>query len=83
MIVHLTTGGTFTRYLPPDATGNAARLTLEEGVTVAAVLDELGIDRSGTMLVIVNKTRVSPEAMASTQLADGDQLALMPAIRAG
>lgn len=68
-----------TEYLPPGADGRRALLTVDEGATVEMVLDQLGIPRGITKLLLVDGVQQKPE----TALRAGNVLSVFPPIAGG
>lgn len=63
------------RFTPPDADAHA----VEPGLTVAGLIDRLGIPPQEIKLVFVNGTHVEVDAV----LRDGDRVGLFPAVGGG
>lgn len=68
------------RCLPPDAKNGTVVLALDAGASVATVLDRLGIAHGLVYLVMVNDVMESDRAR---QLADGDDLVIVPPVAGG
>ena len=67
-------------YLPPGADGRRVWLTVPEGTTVAEILDQLGIPRKLTKLIVVDGIiHQQPDRV----LRPGNVLSLFPAIAGG
>jgi sulfur carrier protein ThiS len=75
--IHLQLYSVLREKLPPEAKGRAI-LNLEEGVTLADLLDELGIKRR--VVISVNEEY---EADLSRQLLDGDDIKIFSSISGG
>lgn len=63
------------RFTPADAEG----YTADPGMTVAALINRLGIPPEEIKLVFVNGSHVEPSAT----LAEGDRVGLFPAVGGG
>ncbi|MFK7852796.1 MAG: MoaD/ThiS family protein [Granulosicoccus sp.] len=83
MHIDVTLGGALVEYLPEGHQGNRLKLSLVTGVTLADVLNDLGISMDQRMLVILNGTVVHAENFTQAKLNDEDKLSLMPPIQAG
>lgn len=70
-------------WLPESAKGTTAPFKIGHTSSVHDVMRELGIPADQRVLVILNGTMVSRPDLASTLLANGDYLSLMPPIQAG
>jgi molybdopterin converting factor small subunit len=77
--VQVKVAGILRRKAVPPLKGRDMTLSLEPGATVADVIAKVGIPRSLIGSVTVNKKR-SPDGLA---LADGDIVAIIPAISGG
>ena len=75
--VHLQLYSILREKLPPEAKGRAV-LSLEEGITLAELLDELDIKRR--VVISVNDEH---EADKSRQLQDGDQVKIFSSVSGG
>ena len=70
---------TLTAYLPPGADGRRVSLTVAEGITVAEVLDQLGVPLALTKLIFVNSVHGTPD----TVLKAGTVLCVFPPLAGG
>lgn len=77
MEIHLQLYSILREKLPSDAKGRAV-LQLDEGATVAHLLNELGIKRN--VVISVNDVRVSD---TSRQLRDGDAVKIFSSVSGG
>ncbi len=82
MKITVKTAGNLGKYLPAGSTGNLAKLEVAEGATPADVMSQLGLPE-GSYLVILNGSSVPKAERASRQLADNDNLAIMPPLKGG
>jgi molybdopterin converting factor small subunit len=74
MKVEILCFGAMREYLPGGSETNAALIELDEGATVAGVVDALGAPRRLVHAILVN----DDPADMSRPLKDGDRLTLMP-----
>jgi sulfur carrier protein ThiS len=79
----LKAGGSLVERLPESASGTTALFNIGNASSVDDVMRELGIPADQRVLVILNGTMVPRPDLASTLLANGDRLSLMPPIQAG
>lgn len=82
MKITVKTAGNLGRYLPRGSSGNLAKLDVAEGATPADVMSQLGLPE-GAYLVILNGNSVPKAERASLQLADNDNLSIMPPLKGG
>ena len=75
--IHLQLYSILREKLPPDAKGRAV-LQLDEGATLADLLDELGIERK--VVISVNDTHESDK---SRQLLNGDEVKIFSSVSGG
>lgn len=71
--------GKHARLLPPGTSGNATSVEVEEGATIARVLDALGVPPDGRSYVQLNGRRAEPSAT----LADGDEVRVIVPLGGG
>ncbi len=83
MPLNIKFGGPLVRYKPEGCTGNTASMDNVEGLTLTALLNDLGIPEEQRLLVILNGAVIAADYYESTQLSDNDDLSLMPPIQAG
>jgi sulfur carrier protein ThiS len=75
---------TLTDYLPPHARrSNVMNMEVDDGATIAQIIEPFGMPDKLVHLVLVNGTYIQPEARASHVLSDGDVLAIWPPIAGG
>jgi sulfur carrier protein ThiS len=73
-----------TDYLPAEARyGNRVALELDEGTSIAQVIEPFGLPQKMVHLVLVNGVYVAPAERLSRVLIDGDVLAIWPPIAGG
>ncbi len=69
------------KLLPPDAEGSTATLEVEDGLTVAALVEQLQIPKERAQLVLVNGVNI--EGDNSRTLQDGDTVSIFPPVAGG
>ena len=75
---------TLTDYLPPAARrSNVLNMEVDDGLTIAQIIEPFGLPEKLVHLVLVNGTFVPPEDRASKVLNDGDVLAVWPPVAGG
>jgi thiamine biosynthesis protein ThiS len=75
---------TLTDYLPPAARrSNVLNMEVDDGMTIAQIIEPFGLPEKLVHLVVVNGTFVPPEDRASKVLNDGDVLAVWPPVAGG
>ena len=73
-----------TDYLPAESRyGNRVTLELDEGTSIAQVIEPFGLPHKMVHLVLVNGVYVAPAERLSQVLNDGDVLAIWPPIAGG
>ena len=71
-------------YLPAEAKKtNALALDLEEGTTVAQIVERFALPIRLVHLVLIDGNFVPPAARANRVLMDGDTLAIWPPVAGG
>lgn len=70
-------------HLPSYAQQNAAEVEICDAMSINEILEFFHIDRENAHLVILNGVFVSCEERDSTQLKEGDTLALWPEVAGG
>ena len=83
MRITVRTAGNLGRFLPSGSALNSAALDVAEGATPADVIEQLGMPGDGSYLVVLNGKGVPKADRATRQLADNDDLAIMPPLRGG
>jgi sulfur-carrier protein len=75
---------TLTDYLPAEVrTANQMPMTVTDGITVQAVVDQFNMPPKLVHLVLVNGTYIAPEHRATHALKEADVLAVWPPIAGG
>lgn len=74
---------TLSDYLPPDARGRQASVEVAEGATIHAALAALAVPARLTHIVMVNGRFVPLGERDRRPLAEGDELAVWPAVGGG
>ncbi len=69
------------KLLPPDAEGSTATLEVEDGLTVAALVEQLQIPKEMAQLVLVNGVNIEGEY--SRILQEGDTVGVFPPVAGG
>ncbi|HHH38476.1 MAG TPA: MoaD/ThiS family protein [Sedimenticola sp.] len=69
-------------YLPAEAKGHAVALRIPEGTTPLEVLERHGVPLAQVQLVLRNGVFVPP-SQRQQALAEGDELAVWPAVAGG
>lgn len=70
--------------LPPEARQtNSMQLTVDEGTTVAAVINQFNVPPNLCHLVLVDGVFVPPGERATRVLAEGEALAIWPPVAGG
>ena len=73
-----------TDYLPAESRyGNRVTLELDEGTSIAQVIEPFGLPHKMVHLVLVNGVYVAPAERLSRVLNEGDVLAIWPPIAGG
>lgn len=71
------------QYLPPGTRGNTLQMEISEGLSIAALLDEMNIDREMVEMAILNDRLVDVLQLDQTLLQAHDTLALWPEVAGG
>ncbi len=69
------------KLLPPDAEGRTATLEVEDGLTVAALVEQLQIPKEMAQLVLINGINIEGEY--SRTLQEGDTVSVFPPVAGG
>lgn len=76
-------GGPLVRYKPEGCSGNTATIDGVNGLTLASLLENLGVPDEQRLLVILNGAVIAADFYGTTVLTGTDELSLMPPIQAG
>nr|VFJ59432.1 MAG: Mut7-C ubiquitin [Candidatus Kentron sp. FM]VFJ59620.1 MAG: Mut7-C ubiquitin [Candidatus Kentron sp. FM]VFK12011.1 MAG: Mut7-C ubiquitin [Candidatus Kentron sp. FM] len=71
------------QYLPPSARQNTVDLDMPEGMTIAAVLDGVGVPCKSVKLVFIDGVHQFPEDLDYRVLESGETLAVWPPVAGG
>ncbi len=69
------------KFLPPHAEGSTATIEVEDGLTVAGLIEQLQIPKEMAQLVLVNGVNIEGEY--SRTLQEGDTLSVFPPVASG
>ena len=69
--------------LPPEASGHAIVVELDDDPSVFNVIDRFRVPRQSAHLVLLNGVFVVPEERDKPILRDGDTLAIWPPVAGG
>ena len=83
MRITVRTGGLLDKYLPPGSEDHMAELDLPDGLTPADVMQNLGLPADQSYLVVLNGVSIPKAERAERQLADDDELEILPPLRGG
>jgi molybdopterin converting factor small subunit len=72
---------TLKKLLPPHAQGSTATIEVEDGLTVAALVEHLQIPKEMAQLVLVNGVNIEGEY--SRTLQEGDTSSVFPPVAGG
>ena len=70
-------------YLPVPSRDNTAGMDIPDDLSVAGLIERLGIPPAMAHLVLINGVYVEPEARAERRLEPGDALAIWPPVAGG
>ena len=82
MRIRVRTAGLLGEYLPKGSQANRAEIEVPEGASPLDVMAQLGFPE-GAYLVSLNGTALPTAQRPTTVLQEGDDLALMPALKGG
>jgi len=70
---------------PPDGFDSygKAEITLDDGVSVANLIERLPLNTNETYLVLVNGDTIAPSERDQARLTDGDEVAIFPPMQGG
>lgn len=71
------------RYLPPGSADNEARMDVEDGLALSALLARLRLPGERCHLVLVNGAFVEPRRRDDTILHADDEIAVWPQVAGG
>jgi len=81
--VHVKLGGAMVQFAPAGQPGSRHVFKLDQKTSVQDLLDKLLVPVEQPLMIILNDAMVARPDYATTVLANGDALALMPPIQAG
>jgi len=82
MKIRVRTAGLLGEHLPKGSAANRAEIEVPDGASPLDVMAQLGFP-DGAYLVSVNGSAVPTAQRPTTVLQEGDDLALMPALKGG
>jgi len=82
MRIRVRTAGLLGEHLPKGSAANRAEIEVQDGASPLDVMAQLGFPE-GAYLVSVNGSAVPTAQRPTTVLQEGDDLALMPALKGG
>ena len=83
MKITLKTSRPLAKYLPPGASGNIAKLQLQEGSTALDVVARLGMPAETNYLITLNGAIVPMSQRESATLSEADELSILPPLKGG
>ena len=83
MRVTLKLFATLSKYLPAGARQNVTELDVEDGASIGALLDGVGVPREQLHLALVDGVYVPLEELDSRPLREGETLAVWPPVAGG
>lgn len=83
MSVSVKLGGALVEFAPAGHSGNTHTMSLDVQTSVQDILEQLAVPAEQPLMVILNDSMVARPDYSTTLLTNGDQLSLMPPIRAG
>ncbi len=83
MRISLKTASSLAKYLPAGSIGNRAEFEVADGATALDVMRQLGLPEGASYLVVLNGDNLPKAERADRQLADNDDLAIMPPLKGG
>ena len=72
---------TLRKLLPPDSDGTKATIEVEDGLTVAGLIDQLQIPKEMAQLVLINGINIEGEY--SRVIQEGDTVSVFPPVAGG
>ena len=75
--------GVLRQYLPAGSSFNSCELTTAEGPMLDQILQMLPIPDHRAYLVILNDEKINKQEYATTQIAENDEVVLLPPIKGG
>lgn len=79
MLVKVKLNASLRRFLPAGTAGNVAEVELPDGATVDDVITSLGIPDGHARMAVSDNEQLEP----TTQLRDGQEVALFPPLAGG
>ena len=83
MRITLKTAGLLGKYLPAGSAGNSASVEVAEAATALEVMRQLGFPEDRSYLVLLNGASVSRANRATQELAENDELSVLPPLKGG
>ncbi|MCP4767808.1 MAG: MoaD/ThiS family protein [Gammaproteobacteria bacterium] len=83
MDISVTLFGGLRHFLPAGSSFNKCSISVDEGSSLEALLQQLPIPRQKPYIVIINDEKVSREDYAEITIQSNDEVVLLPPIKGG
>ena len=83
MDISVTLFGGLRHFLPAGSSFNKCNISIDEGSSLDALLQQLPIPQQKPYIVIVNDEKVSREGYADITIQSKDKIVLLPPIKGG
>ena len=83
MAIEVTLFGGLRHFLPPGSSFNKCKLSVDEGSTLDALLQQIPIPADKPYLVMFNDMKMNPDQYAGTPITQEDDIVLLPPIKGG
>lgn len=83
MDISVTLFGGLRHFLPAGSSFNKCKIDLDEGSSLAALLQKIPVPSDKPYMVILNDTKVASDEFDQITIQDDDQVVLLPPIKGG